>query len=109
MNTHNLCFVSVFVSENFQFLVVKFSIYLNSCVFVMIRKYLNALCRVGYPPNCLDDHFKRHLTETAISAKVSFNPFMPSELFFRSSWTDTFQIAGCLVNLYFYYIWKKFL
>ena len=26
----------VFLSENFQFLEVKFSIYLNSCVFVMI-------------------------------------------------------------------------
>ena len=25
-----------FLSENFQFLVVKFSIYLNRCVFVMI-------------------------------------------------------------------------
>ena len=37
----NLCFeqkyenISVFLSENFQFLVVKFSIYLNRRVFVM--------------------------------------------------------------------------
>ena len=38
---HNLCFeqkyeknISVFVSENFQFLEVKFSVYLNRRVFV---------------------------------------------------------------------------
>ena len=41
MGTHNLCFEQkfekhqIFLSENFQFLVVKFSIYLNRCVFVM--------------------------------------------------------------------------
>ena len=41
MSTHNLCFeqkyekISEFLSENFQFLVVKFSIYLNRHVFVM--------------------------------------------------------------------------
>ena len=42
MSTHNLCFeqklkkkTSEFLSENFQFLVVKFSIYLNRRVFVM--------------------------------------------------------------------------
>ena len=41
MSTHNLCFeqknktISEFLSENFQILVVKFSIYLNRCVFVM--------------------------------------------------------------------------
>ena len=40
-STHNLCFeqkyekITEFSSENFQFLVVKFSIYLNRCVFVM--------------------------------------------------------------------------
>ena len=38
---HNLCFEQkyekcrIFLSENFLFLVVKFSIYLNRCVFVM--------------------------------------------------------------------------
>ena len=43
MSTHNLCFeqkhkkTSVFLSENFQFLEVKFSIYLNRGVFVMKR------------------------------------------------------------------------
>ena len=40
-STHNQCFraeirnISKFLSENFQFLVVKFSIYLNRHVFVM--------------------------------------------------------------------------
>ena len=41
MSTHNLCFeqkyekYQSFFSETFQFLVVKFSIYLNRRVFVM--------------------------------------------------------------------------
>ena len=44
MSIHNLCFeqkyekISEFLSENFQFLVVKFSVYLNSRVFVMTKK-----------------------------------------------------------------------
>ena len=43
MSTHNLCFeqkyekYQSFLSENFQFLEVKFSIYLNRHVFVMFR------------------------------------------------------------------------
>ena len=53
MSTHNLCFEQKyekyqnFLSENFQFLEVKFSIYLNRRVFVMlcivsvIGEYLN--------------------------------------------------------------------
>ena len=42
MSTHNLCFEQKyekyqnFLSENFHFLVVKFSVYLNRCVFVML-------------------------------------------------------------------------
>ena len=41
MSTYNLCFeqksekYQSFLSENFQFLEVKFSIYMNRCVFVM--------------------------------------------------------------------------
>ena len=41
-STHNLCFeqkyekLSEFLFENFKFLVVKFSIYSNRCVFVMV-------------------------------------------------------------------------
>ena len=46
MSTHNLCFEQQceiyqnFLSENFHFLVVKFSVYmyLNKQVFVMIRQ-----------------------------------------------------------------------
>ena len=46
MSTHNLCFEQKyekyqnFLSENFPFLVVKFSVYLNRRVFIMIRKFL---------------------------------------------------------------------
>ena len=42
MSTHNLCFeqnyekYQIFLSENFQFLVVKFSVYLNRQVFVIL-------------------------------------------------------------------------
>ena len=41
MSTHNLCFeqkyekYQIVLSENFHFLVVKFSVYLNRFVFVM--------------------------------------------------------------------------
>ena len=37
MSTHKLCFEQKyeFLSENFQFLVVKFSMYLNRHVFIM--------------------------------------------------------------------------
>ena len=44
-STHNLCFeqkyekYQSFLSENFQFLGVKFSIYLNRRVYVMVLKY----------------------------------------------------------------------
>ena len=46
MSTHNLCFEQKyekyqnFLSENFYFLVVKFSIYLNRLVFVMGQNFL---------------------------------------------------------------------
>ena len=42
MSTHNLCLERIYekykkiLSENFPFLVVKFSIYLNRCVFIMV-------------------------------------------------------------------------
>ena len=44
MSTHNLCFeqkyekYQSFLSENFQFLGVKFSIYLNRRVYVMMSR-----------------------------------------------------------------------
>ena len=45
MCTHNLCFKisEFFLSENFPFLVVKFSMYLNRRVFAMRSSYLLAL------------------------------------------------------------------
>ena len=45
-STHNLCFeqkyekYQIYLSENFQFLDVKFSIYLNRRVFVMISSFV---------------------------------------------------------------------
>ena len=58
MSTHNLCFEQKyekyqnFLSENFQFLEVKVSIYLNRRVFVMAQDILNQyilriLCMFG--------------------------------------------------------------
>ena len=47
MSTHNLCFVQKyekylsFLSENFQFLEIQFSIYLNRHVFVMSLQWVN--------------------------------------------------------------------
>ena len=39
MNTHNLCFQQKYEkSENFQFLEIKFSIFLNRRVFVMNKE-----------------------------------------------------------------------
>ena len=51
MSTHNLCFEQKyekyqnFVSENFQFLVVNFSVYLNRHVFIMMQTMM-ALIRL---------------------------------------------------------------
>ena len=48
MSTHNLCLeqkyekYQIFLSENFHFLVVKFSIYLNKHVFVICPTILDA-------------------------------------------------------------------
>ena len=56
MSSHNLCFeqkyekYQSFLSENFQFLELKFSIYLNWCVFVMKpywNEHLSWVCTVG--------------------------------------------------------------
>ena len=50
MSTHNLCFeqkckkYQSFLSEKFQFLVVKFSIYLNRRVFIMYLYSPRYLC-----------------------------------------------------------------
>ena len=51
MSTHNLCFeqkyekYQSFLSENFQFLEMKISIYLNRLVFLMNKKNV-----MGIPP-----------------------------------------------------------
>ena len=65
MSTHNLCFeqkyenIRVFLSENFQFLEVKFSIYLNRRVFVMTDIFpLILLCFSLVMALSLRDHIK---------------------------------------------------
>ena len=56
MSTHNLCFeqkyekYQSFVSENFQFLEVKFSLYLNRHVFVM--RFHSELVFAGLSMQC---------------------------------------------------------
>ena len=40
--------IRVFLSENFQFLEVKFSIYLNRHVFVMLQSYAHCLSRLAH-------------------------------------------------------------
>ena len=47
--------IRVFLSENFQFLEVKFSIYLNRRVFVMIL--VNLVVRVHCRKNCSFLHY----------------------------------------------------
>ena len=43
MGTHNLCFVQKYekylLSENFQFLEIKYSVYLNRHVFALSNEY----------------------------------------------------------------------
>ena len=47
--SRNMKNIRIFLSENFHFLVVKFSICLNRHVFVMIE-----YCTVGLKPRCED-------------------------------------------------------
>ena len=59
-STHNLCFeqkyeknIGFFLSENFQFLLVNFSVYLNRRDFVMHRSYCrfcSALAQIEFSP-----------------------------------------------------------
>ena len=58
MSTHNLCFEQKYeiyqrlLSENFQFLEVKFSIYLNRQVFVMTEHILDSQsCKLLHADN----------------------------------------------------------
>ena len=61
MSTHSLCFEQkyekylCFLSENFQFLEMKFSIYLNRRVFVMVCKchedvHLSSMVHINSTP-----------------------------------------------------------
>ena len=60
MSTHNLCFehkyeqYQSFLSEKLQFLEVKFSIYLNTCVFVMLYHICKTeiFCQEGLSKHC---------------------------------------------------------
>ena len=51
--------IGIFLSENFQFLVVKFSVYLNRHVFVMSKTYFSSVvvltvsCSVSSVSSCL--------------------------------------------------------
>ena len=82
-STHNLCFEQKcekyqnFLSENFQFLVVKFSIYLNRCVFVMNRPFSDV-------------------------AAYMFNPLMRSRIFYLNAleWSISY-IRGVLLVFIF--------
>ena len=52
----------VLLSENFQFLEVKFSIYLNRCVFVMVGSQISKLSltgRQGFCLECVDEQADR--------------------------------------------------
>ena len=59
MSTHNLYFEQKhekyqnFLSENFHFLVVKLSVYLNRHVFVMYGKNLNFFTKIALHSNCI--------------------------------------------------------
>ena len=65
-STHNLCFEQKyekyqnFLSENFHFLVVKFSVYLNRRVFVMLHNFsltVRSLAKVSRHSNCHCNEF----------------------------------------------------
>ena len=51
MSSHNLCFeqkyekIQSFLTENFQFMEVKFSIYLNRHVFIMFSNFSRNIVR----------------------------------------------------------------
>ena len=65
-STHNLCFEQKyekyqnFLSENFHFSVVKFSVHLNRCVFVMSRQSVN-FDYLAYPPLYVADQIADRL------------------------------------------------
>ena len=59
MSTHNLCFEQkyekyqiLFLSENFQFLKVKFSIYLNRRIYIMVMNLITNREDPGQTARC---------------------------------------------------------
>ena len=76
MNTHNLCFeqkyekYQSFLSENFQFLEVKFSIYLNRHIFVTAGYYFyHDLCTFLFYNDITLDKRGIHISIFLISKK----------------------------------------
>ena len=63
-----------FLSENFQFLEVKFSIYLNRRVFVMIFS-LSKPCRCSCILALVMQHDKKVITQMGNEAKINFRQF----------------------------------
>ena len=83
MNTHNLCFeqkyekYKSFLSENFKFLEVKFSVYLNRRVFVMWMRVDNTGSVRRF-----DSCYKRRGNATFSRERPPFSKVA------YSSWTD---------------------
>ena len=72
-STHNLCFEQkykklseFFLSENFQFLEVKFSIYLNRRVFIMVWAFSWGLSELLGYLGCKDIRFSRPFIGVAL-------------------------------------------
>ena len=94
MSTHNLCFEQKyekyqnFLSENFHFLVMNFSIYLNRHVFVMHNKFCqlyvfkqrivlgSSVCSFPFPnthPFMRHTHTNTHLHQSTFSFEFCLN------------------------------------
>ena len=71
-NMKNIRFV---LSENFPFLVVKFSIYLNTCVFVMLYTWYSHT-----------DTAAKYANNTVAAYKVTFQSLILKEAFTIFSW-----------------------
>ena len=81
MSTHNLCFEkkyekfqNFFLSENFPFLVVKFSVYLNRRVFVMSFNIQNgrSLKSIFSCSNIDNYYFPSNLDQTCFTFQETF-------------------------------------
>ena len=87
MSTHNLCFVQKyekypsFLSENFQFLEMKFSVYLNRRVFVMV-------ILIGH---IISD------TICILCFCVLFSNIYPKIKFRPKNWSDQYKFYGKVI------------